>query len=333
VTDGSGGAGSAAAGARSSAAPRNRSGEPGELPVDAAFARQLASWQARIERALAARLPPAESELARLHAAMSYSVLNGGRYVRPLLLYAAARATGLIEDQVEGAACAVELVHAYSRVHDDLPAMDDDDLRRGKPTCHRAYDEGTAVLAGDALQSLAFQLLASDAALPPDPGIRLRLIELLADAIGAGGKAGGQAIEVAARDQPMLVAEIEAMYARKTGALIRASVLMAAACRPEAGPEVHQALGAFATAIGLALQIQDDLLEVSAGTFGMTSGTGRTRSKLTDPAALGPGAAQQRLDLLHAQALEALRPCGRAADPLRALTEWLLAPGETAPVS
>jgi farnesyl diphosphate synthase len=284
--------------------------------TSAAFAGQLTSWQADIERALAERLPSTASEPTRLHAAMRYSVLNGGRRVRPLLLFATARAVGLREAEVEGAACAIELMHAYSRVHDDLPALDDDDLRRGQPTCHRAYDEGTAVLVGDALQSLAFQLLASDAALPPVAGIRLRLIELLAEAIGAGGKAGGQAIEVATHDRHMPVADIEAMYALKTGALIRASVLMAAACSPDTEPSLHEALAAFAASIGVAFQIRDDLLELSDES--VTPGT------VTYPAASGLEAAQRRLDLLHAQTLEALRPFGRAADPLRALTQWLL---------
>jgi farnesyl diphosphate synthase len=292
----------------------------------ATFAGQLTSWQADIERALAQRLPSAESEPTRLHAAMRYSVLNGGNRVRPLLLFCAARAVGLSEAEVAGAACAIELMHAYSRVHDDLPAMDDDDVRGGRPTCHRAYDEGTAVLVGDALQSLAFQLLASDAALPPAPRIRLQLIELLAEAIGASGEAGGQAIDVATRGQQMPVADIEAMYARKTGALIRASVLMAVACSPETEPRLQEALGAFATSIGVAYQIQDDLLDWSSDsvTLGAVSDADTARCALSYPAAFGLEAAQQRVDLLYAEALEALRPFGTNADPLRALTEWLL---------
>jgi len=253
----------------------------------------------------------------RLHAAMRYSVLNNGARARPLLLFGTARTVGLGEQHVEAAACALELMHAYSRVHDDLPAMDDDDLRRGKPTCHRAYDEGTALLVGDALQSLAFQLLAGDEALPPPPAVRLRLIELLAEAIGAGGKAGGQSLEAAAQGQQLSVADIEAMYARKTGALIRASVLMAVACAPETEPHLQKALGGFASSVGLGFQIQDDLMDSSAGTPG--------RRKLTYPAAVGHAAAQRRVDLLYAEALEALRPFGPAADPLRALAGWLRA--------
>jgi farnesyl diphosphate synthase len=280
-----------------------------------------------VEQALGERLPAADTEPARLHAAMRYCVLSGGKRVRPLLLFGSCRAVGLSEAQVEAAACAVELAHAYSLVHDDLPAMDDAELRSGQPSCHRAYDEGTAVLVGDALQSLAFQLLASDAALPVEPAIRLRLTELLAEAIGASGMAGGQALDVATRDQRRPGADIEAMYARRTGALIRASVLMAAACAPEAAAHLREALGAFATPLGLAFQIQDDLLNASshAGTGGETPRPDRaSRGRAAYPAVLGLAAAQQRVRLLHSQALDALRPFGAGADPLRGLAEWLL---------
>jgi farnesyl diphosphate synthase len=257
---------------------------------------------------------------------MRYCVLNGGKRVRPALLFATARAVGLTEAEVEAAGCAIEFVHAYSLVHDDLPAMDDDDLRRGRPTCHKAYDEGTAVLVGDALQSLAFQLLASDPALPAAPEMRLRLISLLAEAIGASGMAGGQAIDMAAQGQRLPAGDIEAMYARKTGALIRASVLMAAACAPEVAAHLQEGLGVFATRIGLAFQIQDDLLDVlgDTATLGKATGADRAHGKPTYPAVLGLEASQQRVGLLYTQALEALRPFGPAADPLRALADWLL---------
>jgi farnesyl diphosphate synthase len=263
------------------------------------------------------RLPAADSEPTRLHAAMRDSVLNGGNRVRPLLLFCTARAVGLGEAQVEAAACAIELMHAYSRVHDHLPAMDDEDLRRGKPTCHQAYDEGTAVLVGDALQSLAFQVLAGDEALPRPPRIRLRLIELLADAIGAGGKAGGQSLEAAMQERQPAAADIETLYARKTGALIRASVLMAVACAPHTAPDLQVALGDFASSAGVAFQIQDDLLDLSGGGK-------RAHDKLTYPAAVGLAAAQRRVEALYAQALEALRPLGPGAEALRSLTGWLL---------
>src|SRR6201985_1875384 len=173
-----------------------------------------------MESALAARLPRPEVVPARLHEAMRYSVLGGGKRIRPALLFAASRAVGRSEDEVEGAACAVELIHVYSLVHDDLPAMDDDDLRRGRPTCHKAFDEATAVLVGDALQTLAFQVLTRDPALPASLAIRLRLVELLAEASGTFGMAGGQAVDLAAVGRTLSVDAVENMHRRKTGALI-----------------------------------------------------------------------------------------------------------------
>lgn len=290
------------------------------------FGVQLESWQARMERALAARLPRADVVPTRLHEAMRYSVLGGGKRVRPALLFATARALGLAEDEVEAAACAIELVHVYSLIHDDLPAMDDDDLRRGRPTCHKAYDEATAILVGDALQPLAFQLLASDPALPAAPAIRLRLIELLAHASGTFGMAGGQAIDLAVQGKQLDIAQVEDMHARKTGAIIRVSVLMAAACVPSLEPHLYAALSRFATAIGLAFQIQDDLLDVigDASALGKATGADRERAKPTHPAVIGIAASQERVRLLHDQALDALAPFGDRAALLRSLADWLL---------
>ena len=292
----------------------------------AAFAAQLESWRARIELALAARLPHADAVPTRLHQAMRYSVLGGGKRVRPALLFATARAVGLAEDEVEAAACAIELVHVYSLVHDDLPAMDDDDLRRGRPTCHKAYDEATAILVGDALQPLAFQLLASDPGLPAAPAVRLRLIELLAEASGTFGMAGGQAIDLAVQGTQLDVAQVEEMHARKTGALIRVSVLMAAVCAPSLEPRLYQALAGFAAPIGLAFQIQDDLLDVigDASTLGKATGADSERAKPTHPAIIGIESSQERVRLLHAQALDALAPFGSRAEPLRSMADWLL---------
>jgi farnesyl diphosphate synthase len=301
------------------------------LPRDsaghAAFGALLESWRTRIERALAARLPEASAVPTRLHEAMRYSVLGGGKRVRPALLFATARAVGLSEEEVEAAACAIELVHVYSLVHDDLPAMDDDDLRRGRPTCHKAYDEATAILVGDALQPLAFQLLATDAALPAAPAIRLRLIELLADASGTFGMAGGQAIDLAVQGKRLDVSQVEEMHARKTGALIRASVLMAAVCAPTLEPRLFEALAAFASPIGLAFQIQDDLLDVlgDTSTLGKATGADSERAKPTHPAVIGIEPSQQRVRLLHSQALDALLPFGPSADALRSMADWLLA--------
>jgi len=297
-----------------------------QSPERHAFAAQLESWRVRMERALSARLPESDAVPTRLHEAMRYSVLGGGKRVRPILLFATARTLGLAEGDVEAAACALELVHVYSLVHDDLPAMDDDDLRRGRPTCHKAYDEATAVLVGDALQPLAFQLLARDPALPAGPAIRLRLIELLADAIGTGGMAGGQAMDLEAEGKQLDIAQVEALHARKTGALIRASVLMGAACVPALERRLHEALVDFATPIGLAFQIQDDLLDVigDAATLGKATGADRERRKPTHPAVIGVAASEERVRRLHAQALEALMPFASRAQPLHALTDCLL---------
>jgi farnesyl diphosphate synthase len=279
-----------------------------------------------VERALEARLPAADTEPVRLHQAMRYCCLRGGKRVRPMLVFASARAVGLTETQVEAAACAIELVHAYSLVHDDLPAMDDDDLRHGRPTCHKAYDEATALLVGDALQSLAFQLLASDRALPAAPAIRLWLIEMLAHASGTNGMAGGQALDVASPGRALAIADIEAMYARKTGALIRASVMMGAACAPALATHLTESLAGFAAPIGLAFQIQDDLLDVlgDVATIGKPTRADGARAQPTYPATLGVRASQERIQRLHAQALTALRPFGTAADALRDLAAWLL---------
>src|ERR1700693_998615 len=282
------------------------------------FASLLESWRTRIEHGLAARLPAADAVPARLHEAMRYSVLGGGKRVRPALVFATGCTVGLAEEEVEAAACAIELVHVYSLVHDDLPAMDDDDLRRGRPTCHKAYDEATAILVGDALQPLAFQLLASDPALPADPGVRLRLIEVLAEASGTFGMAGGQAIDLGVQGKRLDVAQVEEMHARKTGALIRASVLMAALCAPGLERRLYDALAGFAAPIGLGFQIQDDLLVVlgDTSTLGKATGADSERAKPTHPAVIGIKPSQERVRLLHAQALDSLSAFGSRADPL-----------------
>jgi len=290
------------------------------------FEVQLQAWQARMETALAARLPGPDVVPARLHEAMRYSVLGGGKRIRPALLFAAARAVGRMEDEVEGAACAIELIHVYSLVHDDLPAMDDDDLRRGRPTCHKAFDEATAVLVGDALQTLAFHVLTRDSALPAAPATRLRLVELLAEASGSFGMAGGQAIDLSVQGKRLDLAQIEEMHARKTGALIRVSVMMAAACAPSLDLRLQEALAGFAAPIGLAFQIQDDLLDVlgDVSILGKATGADSERAKPTYPSVMGIEASQDRVRLLHAQALEALAPLGPRAALLRSLADWLL---------
>jgi geranylgeranyl pyrophosphate synthase len=290
------------------------------------FGAQLETWRLRMEAALDARLTPADLLPARLHEAMRYSVLGGGKRIRPALVFATARALGLSEDDVEAVACAIELVHVYSLVHDDLPAMDNDDLRRGRPTCHKAFDEATALLVGDALQPLAFQLLARDAKLPASPAIRLRLVDMLAQAIGTFGMAGGQAIDLAVQGLRLDIGQVEDMHARKTGAVIRASVLMAAECAPPLDSDLYAALTRFANAVGLAFQIQDDLLDVTgdASMLGKATGADSERAKPTHPAVIGISASQQRVRLLHDQAIQSLAPFGDRASSLRSLAHWLL---------
>jgi farnesyl diphosphate synthase len=294
---------------------------PNELLL---FQQQLDVWREHVDRALMRRLPAAHVSPRRLHEAMRYSVLGSGKRVRPALVFATARTLGLDEETVEAAACAVEMIHAYSLVHDDLPAMDDDDLRRGRPTCHKAFDEATAILAGDALQPLAFQLLACEASLPAQ--VRIDLIALLAEASGSLGMAGGQALDVAVLERPLDLAALENLHSLKTGALIRACVLMAAACARGLPAASYAALEEYAASVGLAFQIQDDLLDVigDAAVLGKPTGADAASGKSTFPALLGIDGSRERVSRLHAQALHALECFGTRATPLRLLSHWLL---------
>jgi farnesyl diphosphate synthase len=239
---------------------------------------------------------------------MRYATLGGGKRIRPLLVYASGRAVGLDEAALDGAAAAIEIIHAYSLIHDDLPAMDDDDLRRGRPTCHRAFDEATAILAGDAMQALAFHILASDPALPCSPATRLAMIDTLAVASGSRGMAGGQAIDLAAVGRELSLAELENMHIHKTGALIRASVRMAALCAEHADDKTRERLDRYAACIGLAFQIRDDILDVEGDTetLGKTQGADIALNKPTFPGLLGMDAAKTHARTLHEEALTAL---------------------------
>jgi geranylgeranyl pyrophosphate synthase len=290
------------------------------------FSIQLQQWQARIEHELDELLAHADKLPARLHEAMRYSVLGGGKRVRPVLVYATAAALRIPQTQVDGAACAVELIHAYSLVHDDLPAMDDDDVRRGRPSCHRAFDEATAILAGDALQVLAFEALSAGPGLPNDAAIRLKLVKILATASGPAGMAGGQALDLAAMGRSLSVADIEQMHARKTGALIRASVMMAAACAGRIAPTTERALEDYAAAIGLAFQIQDDLLDVEGDPtlLGKATGVDQALNKPTYPSVAGVDAARQRMHELHARAMRNLSDPALAPSLLASVSDWLV---------
>jgi len=221
----------------------------------------LQAWRERTDQTLLNYLPSETTTPQTLHKAMRYAVLNGGKRIRPLLAYAAGHALGVGTNRIDAAACAVELIHAYSLVHDDLPAMDDDDLRRGQPTCHKAFGEAEAILAGDALQSLAFHLLAHS--LPDDIPARqqLLMVKVLASASGSRGMAGGQSIDLNAVGRELNIVELENMHIHKTGALIRASVKLGALCCPAVDEAVIKKLDHFAKCIGLAFQIRDDILE------------------------------------------------------------------------
>jgi geranylgeranyl pyrophosphate synthase len=286
---------------------------------------RLTVCSARVERCLERWLPRPGIEPRRLHEAMRYAVLGGGKRVRPVLVYFTGAALGLPDSRLDGPAASVELIHAYSLVHDDLPAMDDDDLRRGRPTCHRAYDEATAILVGDALQVLAFQILGEDPGMVPDPAHRLEIIRLLARASGTAGMAGGQAMDLAAAGQVLPLETLEQMHRLKTGALIHASVMMAAVSADELAPGLRNALDAYGSAIGLAFQIQDDILDVEGdtGLLGKRTHADAARAKPTYPSIAGLAQAKARLGQLHDQAVAALQPLGADADPLRWLSGWL----------
>jgi farnesyl diphosphate synthase len=286
---------------------------------------RLASYAVRVEQVLERWLPEAAAAPRRLHEAMRYSVLGGGKRVRPGLVYLTGEALGIPVERLDGPAAAVELIHAYSLVHDDLPAMDDDDLRRGRPTCHRAYDEATAILVGDALQVLAFEILARDPAMIPDPARRLEIIGLLAQASGTAGMAGGQAVDLEAAGQALSVAQLEHMHRLKTGALIHASVMMAAAGAEALEQGTRAALDRYGHAIGLAFQIQDDILDVEGDTevLGKRAQADAALHKPNYPAVAGLERAKSRLRELHDEAIAALAPLGKSAQPLRWLSGWL----------
>lgn len=284
----------------------------------------LQLWQQRIEQVLDQLLPNAQIHPQRLHAAMRYSVLNGGKRMRPLLVYATGHALGISLEVLDIPAAALELIHVYSLVHDDLPAMDDDDLRRGKPTCHKAYDEAIAILVGDGLQALAFQLLASHAQLAVDPIQRLKMLEQLAYAAGSRGMVGGQAIDLAAVGKTLSELELENMHIHKTGALIRASVLMAAYADASITPQQLHKLDHFAKCLGLAFQVQDDILDVESDTqiLGKMRGADAAAGKPTYPSIMGMSAAKAKLQELYQEAITALHGFDESADLLREIAEF-----------
>jgi len=276
------------------------------------FEQRIPHYTRRIEAKLDSVLPGSHVEPRRLHEAMRYAIFNGGKRVRPLLVYAAGECLGVPESLLDAPAAAIELIHAFSLVHDDLPAMDDDDLRRGMPTLHRKFDEATAILAADAMQPLAFAVLADIDGVAG--AARARLVKLVADACGSMGMTGGQSMDLGAEGRTLGADELEHMFALKTGALIHASVMSASLLADPVPPGQCEALDGFGRAIGLAFQIRDDLLDVEGRTedIGKTAGSDQRKNKATYPALFGIEASRRRCDELLAQGLGYLGPLGGA---------------------
>lgn len=288
------------------------------------FRAWMEAVQARTEDALGRFLPAASAVPCKLHEAMRYTTLGGGKRVRPLLAYAAGELFGADEDAVARAACAVEMIHAYSLVHDDMPCMDDDALRRGKPTVHVAYDEATALLVGDALQAQAFEVLAGSDGVAP--ARLVQMLRLLAEAAGSGGMCGGQAIDLDSVGLSLSLEELERMHQLKTGAMLRVSVLLGAlAGRELASPEL-EALKEYARAIGLAFQVVDDVLDATAdsATLGKTAGKDAAANKPTYVSILGLAPSQALAEQLRQQAHGALAPFGEQALRLRELADLIV---------
>lgn len=287
---------------------------------------RLRAYQDCIEAALDHWLPAADLQPQHLHEAMRYAVLGNGKRVRPVLLYATGEAFGIELKALDGPACAVEMIHAYSLIHDDLPAMDNDDLRRGRPTCHKAFDEATAILAGDALQALAFHILAHSPDIRVNAEQRLQMIDILALASGSRGMAGGQAIDLASVGQQLNMAELENMHIHKTGALIKASVELGALSANDVHPAAFEMISHYGKCIGLAFQIQDDILDVESDTktLGKPQGSDMERNKPTYPNLLGLQGARDAARQLHREAMESLEQFDHKADTLRWIADYIV---------
>lgn len=289
------------------------------------FQAWAAAGQTRIEAFLQKALPSPDIAPQRLHAAMRYAALGAGKRVRPLLAYAAGELSQADPERVTVAGAAVELIHAYSLVHDDLPCMDDDVLRRGKPTCHVEFDEATALLVGDALQSLAFQLLG-EYTLAPDAKAQLEMIKLLGLASGSRGMAGGQAIDLAAVGKTLSVPELEFMHIHKTGALIRAAAVLGARCGSGLNETEFERVDAYAKSVGLAFQVVDDVLDAEAptATLGKTAGKDAEQGKPTYVSAMGIAQAKALAAQLREEALAAIAPFGARGARLAQLADFIV---------
>ena len=292
--------------------------------MSASFGDRITEYTRRVDLALDKALPAASEKPERLHEAMRYAVFNGGKRVRPLLVYATGEALDVPPEWLDAPATAIELLHAFSLVHDDLPAMDDDDLRRGQPTVHRQFDEATAILAADALQPLAFQVLADLD--KTSHRARVELVRLLAGACGSIGMTGGQSIDLASEGKRLNQDEVEHMFSLKTGALIHASVV-SACLLADALPRLHfEVLDGFARGVGLAFQIKDDILDVEGDTdvIGKPAGSDAELDKASFPGLFGLDAAHERCDQLLSDNLRKLAPLGEAAEPLRWLARYIV---------
>jgi len=288
--------------------------------------RYLEECRARVNAALNAYLPHENVQPELLHAAMRYAVLGNGKRVRPVLVYAAGEALSAPVEALDTPACAVEMIHTYSLVHDDLPAMDNDDLRRGRETCHRKFDEATAILAGDALQSLAFRILTQEKSMQADAETRICMIETLALASGSRGMAGGQALDLAATGREINLTELENMHIHKTGALIRASVKLGTLQAADADPEQIRGLDHYSKCIGLAFQVVDDILDVEGDTqtLGKTKGKDQASNKPTYPSLIGLESSRRMAERLRQEALDSLETLDTKADPLRWLAAYIV---------
>jgi len=284
---------------------------------------EISAWQRRFESVLDQRLPGEDQTPGILHDAMRYSALDGGKRFRPVLIYASGMALGLSLDELDPVACAVELIHAYSLIHDDLPAMDDDDLRRGRPTCHRAYDEATAILAGDALQALAFEILAAE--LPPGSTRSLKLINTIASACGSTGMAGGQALDLGAVGAVIDLEQLETMHRPKTGALIHASVITPCILAG-VDSEIYDRFSVYGQSIGLAFQIHDDILDVTGDSLviGKSTQADAALNKPTFPSILGLEASRKRARALSNEALDALQGIAGDTSAMAWLADYVI---------
>ena len=282
--------------------------------------------QERSDQFLSEILPDSEYQDSSLAQAMRYAVLSPGKRIRPILTYVTGQALGATIEQLDQAAAAVEIIHAYSLIHDDLPAMDDDDLRRGRPTCHRKFDEATAILAGDALQSLAFEVLVRESEPLISPDILVKMVRLLANASGIKGMAGGQAVDLAATGTMMDEARMKTMHLLKTGALIKASVMLGYYVSQSNNLIIESALQNYARCIGLAFQVQDDILDVEGdtATIGKPQGSDDNSNKATYPKVLGLIEAKEKAHELVSSAINSLEKLNRKADPLRLIAEYII---------